>query len=67
MQDLIKISHMVQELGPVSLFQNDDLGKASTKTNGIWQSVQLGLININVYTKFYPNIPYSSRVMGNFH
>ena len=53
---------MVQDLGPVPLFQNVDLGKASTDDK--WQSVQLDLININVYAKCYPNIPYDSRVMS---
>ena len=27
-------------------------------TNGIWQSLELELVNINVYAKFYQNIPY---------
>ena len=28
-------------------------------TNGIWQSLGLDLVNINVYAKFYKNIPYA--------
>ena len=29
--------------------------------NDIWQSLGLDLVNINVYAKFYQNIPHRSR------
>ena len=45
---------------PLSLFQNLELGKVSTK-NVISQSLGLDLININVYAKVYQNIPLSLR------
>ena len=109
MRNFIKIFHKLQEIGPVALFQNLDLGKASTDENSIWQCLGidlvninmyaiffkislvvrevwcqfhffpnldfgkvsadlsvlwLGLVNVNVYAKCYPNIPYGSRVMG---
>ena len=60
MQNFITIFHSVQEIGPFSLFQNLELGKASTK-NVISQSLGLELDNINVYAKVYQNIPLSSR------
>ena len=44
-----------------SLFQNLELGKASTTKNVISQSLGLDLVNINVYAKVYRNIPLSSR------
>ena len=53
MQSFITIFHLVQEIGPVSLFQNLELG--------ILQSLGLDLVNINVYAKVYQNIPLSSR------
>ena len=40
--------------------------KPQTLTNAIWQYLRLGLVTINVYAKCYQNIPYGSRVMGNF-
>ena len=58
---------MVQEIGPVSLFQNSALGKALTDEFGIWQSTGLDRVNSNVYAKFHQKIPHGSRVMGNFH
>ena len=60
-QKFIKIFHSVQEIGPFSLFQNLELGKASTEKNVISQSLELDLVNINVYAKVYQNIPLSSR------
>ena len=35
--------------------------------NDILQSVELDLVNINVYAKFYQNIPHGKRVTGNFY
>ena len=61
MQNFITIFHSVQEIGPFSLFQNLKLGKASTDENVISQSLGLDLVNINVYTKVYQNIPLISR------
>ena len=51
----------IQEIGPFSLFQNLELGKASTVKNVIFQSLGLDLVHINVYAKVYQNIPVSSR------
>ena len=61
MQNFIIIFHSVQEIRPFSLFQNLELVKASTNDNVISQSLGLDLVNINVYTKVYQNIPLSSR------
>ena len=47
--------------GSFSLFQNLELGKASTDKNVISQFLGLDLVNINVYAKVYQNIPLSSR------
>ena len=51
----------VQEIGPFSLFQNLELGKALTDEKCHLQSLGLDLVNINVYAKVYQNIPFSSR------
>ena len=67
-QSLIKISRMVQELGPVSLFQNNSLGKASTddKWHLATRSVSYQYKCVcKILSKHC--IPYGSRVMGNFH
>ena len=61
MQNVITIFHSVQEIAPLSLFQNLELGKASTNENFISQSLGLDLDNINVYAEVYQNIPLSSR------
>ena len=61
MQNFITIFHSVQEIGPFSLFQNLELGKASTDENVISQSLGLDLVNTNVYAKVYQNIPLSLR------
>ena len=61
MQNVITIFHSVQEIGPVLLFQNLELGKASTDENVISQSLGLDLVNITVYAKVYQNISLSSR------
>ena len=67
MQNFITIFFTVQEIGPFSLFQNLELGKASTYKNIRSQSLGLDLVNINVYAKVYQNIPLSSRDKANFH
>ena len=61
MQNFITIFHSVQEIGPFSLFQNLELGKARPMKNVSSQSPGLDLVNINVYTKVYQNIPLCSR------
>ena len=61
MQNFITIVFTVLEIGSVSLFQNLELGKASTNKNVSSQSLGLDLANINVYAKVYQNIPLSSR------
>ena len=61
MQNVITISHSVKEKGPFSLFQNLELGKASTDKNVSSQFFGLDLVNINVYAKVYQNIPLNSR------
>ena len=61
MQNFITIFHSVQEIGPLSLFQNLELGKASTGENVSSQSLGLDLVNINVYATVYQNIPLSLR------
>ena len=61
MQNFITIFHSVQEIAPLSLFLNLELGKASIDKNVISQSLGLDLVNINVYAKVYQNIPLSSR------
>ena len=61
MQNFITMIHSVQEIAPLSLFQNLELGKASTNENVISQSLGLDLVNINVYAKVYQNIPLSWR------
>ena len=66
MQNFIIIFHSVQEIGSFSLFQNLELGIASTDENIISQSPGLDLVNINVYAKVYQNIPLSSRDMAIF-
>ena len=63
MQIFITIFLTVQEIGSLSLFQNLELGKASTneKCHFAISSLGLNLVNINVYAKVYQNIPLSSR------
>ena len=61
MQNFITIFHSVQELGPFSLSQNLELGKASTDYKCHFAISWASLVNINVYAKVYQNIPLSSR------
>ena len=61
MKNFITIFHSVQEIAPLSLFQNLELGKASTNEKVTSQSLGLDLVKINVYAKVYHNIPLSSR------
>ena len=61
MQNFITIFFTVLEIGPFSLFQNLEFGKASTDKNVSSQSLGQDLVNINVYAKVYQNISLSSR------
>ena len=61
MQNVISIFQSVQEIGPFSLFQNLELGKASTDEKCHFATLGLDLVNINVYAKVNQNIPLSSR------
>ena len=65
--NFITIFHSFQEIGPFSLFQNLELGKASTDNKCHFATVGLDLVNINVYPKVYQNIPNGLRVMDIFH
>ena len=62
MQTFIKIFPMVQEL--FTFFRIWTSAKPRPMINGIWQSIRLGFVYINVFAKFYQN---GSRVMGSFH
>ena len=44
--------HTFLEIGPVSNFQNLTSAKPRPKTHGIWKSLRLGLVNINVCANF---------------
>ena len=66
MQNFITIFHSVLEIAPLSLFQNLELGKASTNENVSSQSLGLYLVNIIVYATVYQNIPLSLRDMAIF-
>ena len=66
MQNFIIIFHSVQEIAPLSLFQNLELGKASTKKIVISQSFGLDLGNISVNATVYQNIPLSLRDRATF-
>ena len=61
MQNFITIFHSVQEIAPLSLFQNWSSAKPRLMKNVISQSLGLDLVNINVYATVYQNIPLSLR------
>ena len=61
MQNFISIFFTVPEIGPFSLFQNLELGKALTDKKCQFAISWARPININVYAKVYQNIPVSSR------
>ena len=71
MQSFITIVHSVR---PFSLFQNLELGTASTDVKchfaiswaRFWQSLCLDHVNSNGYAKFYQNIPKGSRDRASF-
>ena len=65
-QNFITIDHSVR---PFSLFQNLELGTASTDFKchfATWQSLCLDHVSSNVYAKFYQNIPKGSRDRASF-
>ena len=43
---------------PISMYLQNFI-KIFDVANGIWQSFCIGLVNMNVYAKFYQNIPYA--------
>ena len=59
--------HTVLEIGPVSHFQNLDLGKASTEHMAFGNPSGWVLSISMCVQNFYQNISHGSRVMGNFH
>ena len=61
MQNFTTIFFTVLDIWPFSLFQNLELGKASTNKIVCSQSLGLDIVNINVYAKIYQNIPLSLR------
>ena len=61
MQNFITIFFTVQEIWLFLLFQNLELGKASTGKKCQFAMSWLDLVNINVYAKVYQNISLSSR------
>ena len=66
-QKFIKIFHSVQEIGPLSLFQNLALGKASTDDKCHFAIfLGLDLFNIKLSAKFYQNIPNGLRISFTF-
>ena len=61
MHNFFTMFHSVLEIGPFSLFQNLDLGKASTDEKCYFAISWARPCYINVYAKIYQNIPLSSR------
>ena len=62
MQKFITLFHSIQEIAPFALFFRIwNSAKPRPMKNVISQSLRLDLVNINVYTKVYQNIPLSSR------
>ena len=61
MQNFITIFLSVQEIAPLSLFRIWSSAKPRPMKNDILQSLGLDLININIYTTVYQNIPLSLR------
>ena len=62
MQNFITIFHSLQEIAPLSIFQNLEPGKGSTnEKNVISQSLGLALVNMNVYATVYHNLSLSLR------
>ena len=64
-QNFIKIIHSVQEIGPFSLFENLELGKASTDDNCHFAIPWARSFQHQIVCKFYQNIPNGLTV--NFH
>ena len=61
MQNFITIFHSVQEIAPLSLLQNLELGKASTNEKCHIAISWARSCHINFYATVYPNIPLSLR------
>ena len=61
MPNFITVFFTVLEIGPFSLFHNLSSAKPRPIKNVSSQSLGLDLVNINVYTNVYQNIPLSSR------
>ena len=62
MQNFITIFFTVQEIGPFSLVSEFGARQGLDRyKNVILQSLELDLVNINVYAKVDQNIPLSSR------
>ena len=66
MQNIITIFHSVQEIAPLSLFQNLESAKPRPMKNVISQSLGLDLVNINVYATVCQNNPLSLRDRAGF-
>ena len=63
MQTFITIVHSVR---PFPLFQNWSSAQPRPRINVISQSLELAVVNINVYAKFYQHIPNGLRVIDIF-
>ena len=61
MQNFITIFHSVQEIGHYHFFRIWSSAKPRPMKNVFSQSIGLDLVNINVYTTVYQNIPLSLR------
>ena len=61
MRNFITISHSVQEIAPLTLFQNLELGKASTNEKCHFAISWARSCQYNVYATVYQNIPLSLR------
>ena len=66
MQNFITIFFTVLEVGPFSLFQNLELGKASTDEKCHFVIFWARSCQYQCLRKFYQNIPLSLRDRANF-
>ena len=67
MQNFITRFYLVQEIAPLSLFQNLELGKASTDEKCHFAISWARFCQYQVYAKVYQDIPLSSRDRAIFH
>ena len=65
-QKFIKIFHSVHEIGPFYFFRIWRSAKPRPMINVILQFLELDLVIINVYAKFYQNTPNGFRVKFHF-